>query len=548
MQKMIGALLGVFISISTFAQGPSKEGPSALSDLFYKAETYRITGRTELAKEAYTLLLAQDPVHETALYQLARLWFTESNFFEAEQLLATGTSNYPENQWMWRLQAANARQMGDMATALSSYELLIALRPDLVEYVQDALQSAVAAGNTEKSLLYLSKLEELYGGSPEIVQQKMEIHLRNNDAKSADKVLKQALKDYPQRVEYRGLAAQFYDANGKAKKAEKILREAVEDFPQNAPIAMELARVLQAKGNLDESMFFLERALVLPGMTLQDKGPVLLSLWETAKKDPSMQPMTDRAWAATKEIHEGEGAYYLLEGERLILEGNFEQSVLTYLEAIERGFNTPEVYTQVAELCRQTDQDGIALEVLRTMAREFEENIEVLSYVAFSYYDRSWWAECAEISMESAPKTLDDETAKWFYNLAGTAYFEQDSVELGVKAYELSLEIERDAAALNNLAWELGKRGLLLERALELTTESNDKSALEPTYLDTWAWVLYKMANYTDAQAKMVLALQLQRTAPDATLFKHAAAIEKALGNEEKAQEYRDKAKELEGK
>ena len=76
---MIGALLGVFISITTFAQGPSKEGPSALSDLFYKAETYRITGRTELAKEAYTLLLAQDPVHETALYQLARLWFTESN-------------------------------------------------------------------------------------------------------------------------------------------------------------------------------------------------------------------------------------------------------------------------------------------------------------------------------------------------------------------------------------------------------------------------------------------------------------------------------------
>ena len=119
---------------------------------------------------------------------------------------------------------------------------------------------------------------------------------------------------------------------------------------------MELARVLQAKDELDESMYYLERALVLPGMSLKDKGPVLLSLWETAKKDPSMQPMTDRVWAATKEIHEGEGAYYLLEGERLIFEGEFSQSVLMYLEAIERGFNTPEVYTQVAELCRQTDQ------------------------------------------------------------------------------------------------------------------------------------------------------------------------------------------------
>ena len=80
MQKLIGALLGVLISITTFAQDPSKEGSSALSALFYKAETYRITGRSELAKEAYALLLAQDPAHETALYQLARIYFTENNF------------------------------------------------------------------------------------------------------------------------------------------------------------------------------------------------------------------------------------------------------------------------------------------------------------------------------------------------------------------------------------------------------------------------------------------------------------------------------------
>ena len=548
MQKMIGALLGVLISIATFAQGPSKEGPSALSDLFYKAETYRITGRTELAKEAYAQLLAQDPAHETALYQLARLWFTESNFYEAEQLLATGTSNYPQNQWMWRLQAANARQMGDMATALSCYEVLIALRPDLVEYVQEALQSAVAAGNTQKALLYLDKLEELYGGSPEMVQQKMEIHLRNNDAKSAEKVVKEAIKNYPNRVEYRGLAAQFYDANGKAKKAEKILRQAVEDFPKNAAISMELARVLQSKDALEESMFYLERALVLPGMSLADKGPVLLSLWETAKKDPSMQPMTDRAWAATKEIHQGEGAYYLLEGERLILEGDFEQSVLIYLEAIERGVDAPEVYIQIVELTKQTDQAAIAQQVLKEIENQFSHKLELMEYVVFQYYERKLWVECAELAKKYAPLPLEDDRQKWFYNLAGAAYFAQDSVALGVTMYEQSLAIDRDAAALNNLAWELGKRGLQLERALELTTESNEKSALEPTYLDTWAWVLYKMGNYPEAQAKMALALQLIRTAPDANLFRHAAKIEKALGNTEKAEEYLNKAKELEGK
>jgi tetratricopeptide (TPR) repeat protein len=110
------------------------------------------------------------------------------------------------------------------------------------------------------------------------------------------------------------------------------------------------------------------------------------------------------------------------------------------------------------------------------------------------------------------------------------------------------LDIERDAATLNNLAWELGKRSLDLERALKLTQESNSKKGLEATYLDTWAWVLFKMGDYTEAQKKMALALQLQTSKPDATLYRHAGAIEKALGNEDKALEYNQKAKELEGK
>ena len=48
------ALFGVLLfTASLYAQGPSEEGPSVLSGTFYKAETYRITGRTELAMELY---------------------------------------------------------------------------------------------------------------------------------------------------------------------------------------------------------------------------------------------------------------------------------------------------------------------------------------------------------------------------------------------------------------------------------------------------------------------------------------------------------------
>ena len=548
MQKVYEVLAALLITTSSYAQSPPNEGPSELSDMFYQAETYRITGRSDLAKEAYTKILQDNPTHETALYQLARLLFLEKTYFEAEELLKEGTENYPYNEWMWRLQAQNAEQIGNTPIVLISFERLVELRPHKHEYIQDALQSALFLKETEKALKFLDLLEKLLGSGPEHVQQRMEIHLRNNDLKSANDVIKNAIKNNPNRVEYRGLAAQFYDANGKRKKTKKILSQAVLDFPNNARIAMEYARFLQSSDIVEESMYYLERALTLPGMSLTEKGPVLLSLWETAQHDTSMLPMVNKSWAATKELHQEEGGYYLLLGERLLLENKIQESVLVYLQAVDRGYNDIEVYTQIAELCKQTNQDSIARDVLNRFKIDFGHRIEILEYIVFWYYEKQWWKDCAELAIESAPKALDDDIEKWFYNLAATAFFSQDSVDLGVKAYTHSLDIERDAAALNNLAWELGKRGLNLERALKLTQESNSKKGLEATYLDTWAWILFKMGDYTEAQKKMALALQLQRSAPDSVIYRHAAAIEKALGNEERAMEYNQKAKELEGK
>ena len=124
MQKLLLALLALFFTATSHAQGPSKEGPSVLTELFYQAETFRITGRTGLAMQSYERMLKQDAENETALYQLARIMFAQADYLAAQQLLARGTIAHPDNEWIWRLQAQNARQLGDFTTALASFRTL----------------------------------------------------------------------------------------------------------------------------------------------------------------------------------------------------------------------------------------------------------------------------------------------------------------------------------------------------------------------------------------------------------------------------------------
>jgi tetratricopeptide (TPR) repeat protein len=548
MQKLLLALLGLFFTATSHAQGPSKEGPSVLTELFYQAETFRITGRTGLAMQSYERMLKQDAENETALYQLARIMFAQADYLAAQQLLARGTTAHPDNEWIWRLQAQNARQLGDFTTALASFRALQELRPDKLEYLQESLQSASAAGLTEEAISILESLETLFGMTPETVKQKMGLYLQANDIKGAEKVLRLASETQPQRVEYLGLLGQFYDGNGQSKKAIKVLKRAVSKFPENAPIAMEMARVLQSKGDLEGSIIYLEKALRYPGLTLQDKAPVLLSLWEGSKKDSSMVSMVNRSWEYTKILHGSDGAWDLLEAEKFLFEGDLEASALSYRSAIEKGLDAIEIYQQLLAITEEAGLKELAIEVLDDLQENYTQEEEIQQYVVFSYYQWKDWARCAPLAAEHAQNSLIPSTKKWLLDLAAHSYFALDSVSEGIKNYELSLSIDRDAGTLNNYAWELGKRGVKLHYALELVEESNAKSTLDPTVLDTWAWVLYKMNRFSEAQTKMALALQLLRTKPDAVVFRHAADIEKALGNTEKSVLYRSKANEIEGK
>ena len=85
MKRWSAAAFGLFISIASFAQGPSREGSAALTDLFYKAETYRITEELSLPKK-FMVRFATDALHETAV-PIGKDLFAQGDHFETQSIL-----------------------------------------------------------------------------------------------------------------------------------------------------------------------------------------------------------------------------------------------------------------------------------------------------------------------------------------------------------------------------------------------------------------------------------------------------------------------------
>jgi len=535
------ALFGVFFfTASLYAQGPSEEGPSVLSGTFYKAETYRITGRTELAMELYEVL-AKDPVYrETALYQLARMHFDQKQFFQAFDLASQGVDSYPANLWLLRIKAQSAKNIGDFKTVGRSFEVLYSLAPHQPEYLFEAYSTYLEGRLFLSALDVLSKIENLEGASPQLVQDRARLYLQLNDPKSAERCFKTAIKAAPNIPEYRGLLSQFYDGNGKTKKAFKVLNSAVEMFPENGALHMELARMAQKMNNTEVAFYHMEQGLLLDGVLLEDKVPVVLSIYEN-RESPSFRALFDRVFPVLERTYSGRIELLLLTAQIHAQNERWHEALEGYLAAISMNPTNYALYQMAYSLSQEVgDVDG-QIALLERIEENFNADEDILEGLVFEYYNVGSWASCARLATAQAEMTLDPEVAGNLYALAGTAWFQLDSFELGTVAYKKALDQERSPTTLNNYAWDLATNERNLEFALQLTAECNASVELEPAFLDTWAWVLYKMGRYAEAQVKIELALQMLEEADRAGTYIHAAKIEQALGNNEKATVYRMK-------
>ena len=539
------ALFGVlFFTASLYAQGPSEEGPSALGGTFYKAETYRITGRTDLAMELYERL-AKDPLYrETALYQLARMHFEKNQFFQSFDLASLGVGSYPANLWLLRIKAQSAKNIGDFKTAGHSFEALYSSAPHKREYLFEGYSTYLEGRLFLDALEVLSKIETLEGTTPELVQDRARLYLQLNDPKSAERCFKTAIEGAPDVPEYIGLLSQYYDGNGKTKKAFKVLIKAVETFPENGALHMELARMAKKMDYTEEAFYHMEQGLLLEGVPLEDKVPVMLSIYEN-KENPSFKALFDRVFPVLETTYAGRIELLLLTAQIHIQNERWHEALEGYLMAISMNPTNYAFYQMAYSLSQEVgDVDG-QISLLERIEERFNTDEDVLEGLVFEYYKVGRWGSCARLATARAEMTLDPEVAGNLFALAGTAWFQLDSFDLGTVAYEKALDQERSPTTLNNYAWDLATHERNLEVALQLTVECNASVALEPTFLDTWAWVLYKMGRYTEAQVKIELALQLLKEADRAGTYIHAAKIEQALGNNEKAKFYRMKEARL---
>ncbi len=148
------------------------------------------------------------------------------------------------------------------------------------------------------------------------------------------------------------------------------------------------------------------------------------------------------------------------------------------------------------------------------------------------------------IARQALRATRNDSIRSSLHGALGDIAYKADDTRTAFKEYRKALHYNPDnSLILNNYSYYLSLLGEQLPEALVMAERANELSPQNATFLDTQAWVLYKMRRYDEAQALMRRVMVLDdKPGPDVLM--HYGDILDALGSRFMAETYWKRALE----
>jgi tetratricopeptide (TPR) repeat protein len=196
-----------------------------------------------------------------------------------------------------------------------------------------------------------------------------------------------------------------------------------------------------------------------------------------------------------------------------------------FAAAIATGGNNPEVPIQIAMAYMEAEQFKSAFDVLSRVAGVHDRDAR------FPYY---MGVACIQMKQDSASIVLfrhairldPSFTDAWVQ--LGLGFEALQMTDSADAAYTAVLSLDPDQHLVNNnFAYSLAVRGKDMQRARSMAWRAVQQYPSNAAYLDTYAWVLYRMGQYDEAKVYIEKAIT---RGGNATHYEHYGDILEALG------------------
>ncbi len=278
--------------------------------------------------------------------------------------------------------------------------------------------------------------------------------------------------------------------------------------PQNGQLLMAMADYYRQKADsvaYDREVF---AALSAPDLEFDVKLPLLKDYVVALYDDPAQQPRIDALFELMQQTNPGEEELHNLYGSYLVATERPEDGIDQYNVALSLQPSNQALYTELTRLNLVTKRYHNAIEVGREGISRFPDDLWLAVLTSYAMTEMDSIGAAVEMLENFNTDILNEKGKGELYSRLGDIYHLADRDPEAFDAYEKAILFDAENyMAMNNLAYFYAEADTLLSRAEMYVTLALAQEPDSPTYIDTYAWVLYKQNRFKEAAEQIDLAL-----------------------------------------
>lgn len=536
------AIVALFFCVA-FAPQPTTAQDNTNKAFKYYTDAVKlltIYGDTTSAHHLSTKALAEDSTYMPAAYILSRIECDPQRALEYAERAVKGDST---NQHLLEELADKSLKAKQYQRATQVLQTLVKDSHEPEHFRLLAILHTIAQ-NREAAIAVIDSAEVRLGKIDFFSRMRQQMQLDNGDTAGALKSALALVEQAPYDIDNQLSLAEVYATIGADSLAEVTYNKAIEIDKSNSSAWYTYAGFLDSRKRYTEMLLVWRNIIELESVSLPAKLSILESI--TSKRDfyrknfLLVEPIISRLYQLYPTNGQVIDSYiaHLIAGNRV------EEAATMLKQRIVDKTPTAEDIFRIIEIENYLNHYDIVEQYVDKGLELFPTQKNLWGYKS--------WLQSRKDDNEGAIKTLnaamqyaeDDATRSSYWGNIGDLYYELGNDKLSKKAYKKALKLDpNNSSVLNNYAYHLSVEGKQLDMALEMAIKATTISANNATFLDTLAWVYYKLGEYEQAKKVMQQAMSFDKS-NSSELALHYGDILDALGSTFMAQTYWRKALE----
>lgn len=542
-RKIIWVIAGLLMVGHMACKGQQEAGDTDYQYALIEAVKQKNLGNPSEAAKLYRLVIKEKPDCDVAYYELGSIYLMSNQVDLAVKTLELSYNLQPDNQW-YTLAYLNALGAGEQFDVI--VEILkekIKSDPEETEWEYQLAAAYFSQEKAKKAIKTLEKIEKEKGFSEKVTLLKASIYENEEEYELALLELEKVMALFPEAVQFRVVAAELCLKSGQEDQAATYYLDILESDSTNIFALTNLTDYYRKKEDYTSSFKYLTRSFRNERIDARRKMAILSYYLSDEKFINNYPDELERLLNVLSQVHPDDHEVLLMASDFHIQTRAYDKAywnLKSYLEASGGNFPT---YMQAILLANAGALNKELVFMTGQALKHYPDSADIRFFRGLGFYGLQDH-EALIFNFDSVD--FEDYTTEEYVSqsemLYAEAYYRLEDFEKSDSIFEALIARDpQNYMVLNNYSYYLAEREEKLNKAEIWSREAIRNNPDNATFLDTYAWVLFKMKDYENAEKYIMIAIE-KGGENDPEVNEHAGDIQAALQSPEIAKSYYLKA------